>query len=207
VENAYFPRDVSGWNEVAHLQSGLRLVDCGAFDGDTLRDAARRDREGEIKLQAIAAFEPDAGNFASLAQSAREVSCETLLWPCGVWRRSETLRFRADGTAASALSQDDHFGDGETVVSCVALDDALRGWKPTLLKMDIEGAEPDALDGARELIAQARPALAICAYHRAAHLWTLAQQIRQWDFGYDFFLRSHGYNGFDTVLYGVPQQQ
>ena len=196
LENQYFARDVPGWNAV--LARALRFVDCGAFDGDTLRDLAAR----ELQIEAVAAFEPDARNFTKLVQSARAALPETpvLSWPCGVWNRSETLRFAADGASS-------HLGEaGETAVPCVALDDVLHGFQPNFIKMDIEGAEPQALEGARRLIETHRPALAICVYHRADHLWRIAQMLHSWNCGYRLFLRSYHFNGFETVLYAVPHQ-
>ena len=60
---------------------------------------------------------------------------------------------------------------------------------PTDLKRDIEGAEPEALDGARALILRARPRLAVCAYHRCDHLWSIAEWISALDAGYSLHLR------------------
>src|SRR5207237_7420939 len=111
-----------------------------------------------------------------------------------------TLRF-SEGTGASSALQE----SGETTVQCVALDEALHGFAPTVIKMDIEGAEPAALDGARGIIEAHRPAIAVCAYHTADHLWTIAQQVRSWNLGYDCFLRSHGNNTLETVVYAVPR--
>lgn len=94
---------------------------------------------------------------------------------------------------------------GSSSVPVVALDDALCGVAVSVLKLDIEGAEPDALEGARDLIARRRPCLAVCLYHHAAHVWELPQMIDSWGLGYQFALRAHAANGFDWVLYAVPQ--
>ena len=75
----------------------------------------------------------------------------------------------------------------------------------TDLKMDIEGAELDALHGAERTIRRTRPRLAICVYHRAEHLWEIPLFVRDLGLGYDFYLRSLGRYGFDVVMYAVPQ--
>lgn len=86
------------------------------------------------------------------------------------------------------------------------MDEALPGFAPSFIKMDIEGAEARALDGARRTIARHRPRLAISAYHQPGDLWNLLRQIRSWDLGYRFHLRGHSFNGFDTVLYALTDQ-
>jgi hypothetical protein len=88
----------------------------------------------------------------------------------------------------------------------VALDDVLAGWRPTLIKMDIEGSELAALYGARHLIAESRPSLAISVYHKPDHLWRIPLLLASWPElgGYRYYLRSHGFNGFDAVLYASP---
>ena len=90
------------------------------------------------------------------------------------------------------------------MIQCVSIDEALPSYRPTLIKMDIEGAEPDALQGAAKTIATTRPALAISIYHDPAHLWQLPLLIHSWQLDYRFHLRMHGESSFDTVLYALP---
>ena len=78
----------------------------------------------------------------------------------------EHCSFQAAEGEASSLSA----SGGETVTA-VALDDVLPNTLATDLKLDIEGAELDALRGARELISRSHPRLAVCVYHRPEHLW------------------------------------
>jgi hypothetical protein len=110
------------------------------------------------------------------------------------------VRFSSgQGTGSHASSA------GDTVIQCVALDEALPIFRPNLIKMDIEGAEYAALWGARQLIAEHRPGLAICLYHRPEHLWQIPLLVRQLTGGGgSYFLRPHGWNGFELVLYWMP---
>jgi hypothetical protein len=86
----------------------------------------------------------------------------------------------------------------------VSIDDALHGFSPNFIKMDIEGAELAALLGARRTIHDCRPGLAICLYHHPAHLWQIPNLIRSWNLDYRFYLRVHSNNGFELVMYAVP---
>jgi len=179
------------------------LVDCGAYRGDTLEAllAAR------VAIEASAHFEPDLDNFAALASVLRErlagTRTEAVAWPCAVDARAHAVRFDHDGAEAGRVS-----ATGSSTVPAVALDDVLIGWRPTFIKMDIEGSEVEGLLGARGVIAAASPNLALCVYHRPEHLWTIPLLLASWPemAGYRYYLRSHGFDGFDTVLYATPSE-
>lgn len=184
----YCPSDLPRW------PNPLRFIDAGAFNGDTLRQFKRCG----YAFEQIVTFEPDPKNFDQLSRCIEDLGGGICL-PCGLAKTTRQLRFAAEGTGASHLAD-----DGGHLVQCVALDEALPGFRPTLIKMDIEGAEPDALQGAAKTIAASRPALAISIYHHPAHLWEIAFLIDQMRLGYRFHLRMHGYNSFDLVLYALP---
>jgi len=192
-ENQYLPPDLSAW------KLPLRLVDCGAFDGDTLSAFIK----AGIKIEAVAVFEPDQINFSKLSQFVaahpKEIP-DAILYPCGVSLSTTQLAFIVGQGEASAISR--HGGD---FVQCVSLDDVIPTYAPNLIKMDIEGAEYDALLGARNIINKYLPGLAISIYHHPAHLWQVPLLIDDIAPGkYDFYLRSHAMSTFDTVLYAIP---
>jgi FkbM family methyltransferase len=177
----------------------MRFVDCGAFVGDTLSAVASIG----ARIEQVFAFEPDPENFAKLTAYTRDFARVTggqvSLWPCAVTDETGPRRFRSSVGEVSSLGT-----DGDDVVCGVALDDVLPTTAVTDLKMDIEGAELDALRGAERLIRRSCPRLAICVYHRAEHLWEIPLFVRALGLPYDFFLRSHGSGGFDVVMYAVP---
>ncbi len=96
--------------------------------------------------------------------------------------------------------------EGEVFAQCVSLDEAIQDFAPTLVKMDVEGAEYDALVGSEQLVRRSLPDLALSAYHHPAHLWELALLIDSWQLGYEFYLRCHAHNTFDLVLYASPRR-
>src|SRR3970040_942599 len=94
---------------------------------------------------------------------------------------------------------------GKMVIQCVSLDKAIPTFAPTLIKMDIEGAEYDALLGARRLIKEHTPSLALSLYHRPEHLWQLPILAHRLSNGmYHFYMRAHAQNDFELVLYAIP---
>ena len=191
-DSQYFPPDVPGWSRP------MRMIDCGAYDGDTLRQV----RALGLPMEAYAALEPDPVNFTKLAkETARSVTnppALVALWPCGAWSHACQLRFSSGQGSGSAVNP-----NGQTLIQCVALDEALLVFGPTLIKMDIEGAEYPALLGAAHTIRAHRPGLAICLYHEPAHLWQIPLLVAGWNLGYRYYLRCHCHNGFELVLYAV----
>lgn len=197
TEHQYFPSDVPGWL----ARRPLRVVDCGAYDGDTLKTMVRLG----LPVEAVALFEPDASNFARLTRTLQEqqrtINAQMMAWPCAVTDRAGVAAFEGNLDEASGLG-----GGGTTTVPTVALDDVLAGWQPTFIKMDVEGAEVEALLGAQSLITQNRVSLAVCVYHRPDHLWRIPLMLSKWAAldGYRYYLRAHAHNGFDTVMYACP---
>ncbi len=190
----YVSTDIPSW------KTPLRFVDCGAFDGDTIRKFI----ELGIHIQAVAAFEPDENNFRALSFFVRErlkALNDITLWPCAVYSATNRKPFFS-GVGESAKLSD----AGSATVQCVSLDDVIPYFRPNLIKMDIEGAEYDALLGAKQTIVENIPGLAICVYHQPDDLWRIPLLVQRWGCEYEFYLRQHAYNGFDLVMYGVKGQ-
>ena len=196
LTHCYFPNDIPPWIQP------IRLIDCGAYDGNTVDDFIKNG----YSLSAVIVFEPDLINYPKIVkyfQKQLQIISEVSLWPCGVYSRSAQLSFAEGRGAASGISK-----NGNTIIQCVALDDALPNFRPTLIKMDIEGAELDALQGTERIITKYHPGLAVSVYHTPTHLWEIPLWISQFakkhGIHYTFHLRAHAYNSFDTVFYAIP---
>lgn len=197
TEHQYFPLDLPMWPQP------IRFVDCGAYDGDTLHSLL----QSKQQFEAIAAFEPDQDNFRKLSAYASKSRLPNIsLFPCGVYSSTTQLTFNTGKGEGSSVSQ-----TGKTTVQCVALDECIPTFRPTLIKMDIEGAEMDALAGACQLIKEYHPALAISAYHTPAHLWEIPLWINQLatenNLHYTYHYRAHAHNCFETIFYAIPQKE
>lgn len=186
----YFPSDIPRW------PTALRMIDCGAFDGDSVAEAIRHG----YTIEASLSFEPDPRNFAALARRLKAIP-GAMAWPCGVSDRTDTLRFDAQGDTGSALNS-----SGALHVQCVALDDVAPHFAPNLIKLDIEGAEEAALRGAAGLLARFRPGLAVSVYHLPTDIWRIPTFLAKiYGTGADFLLRRHSRTIADTVLYVLPR--
>lgn len=188
----YLPTDI------AAIDHPLRVVDGGAYDGDTIRGLLKHG----FALEAIAAFEPDADNFSKLAGWVRtQPGLNATLWPCGLYSHATQLHFSAGQGEASAITS-----EGGTVIQCVSVDEAIHGFRPTLLKLDVEGAEPEALMGARNTILAHKPFITAGLYHHPSHLWQVPLLLKSLHPGYRLHLRLHAQNGFDLWLHAVPTE-
>lgn len=178
------------------------FIDCGAFDGDTLRDFLA---ENGGSFGHYWAFEPDEHNYLQLKNYVSEfeslISSKIDIRQFAVGNSNAIIRFSADGSLQSSVSE-----DGTVAVRCIRLDDLLDT-PPTFIKMDVEGAEPDVINGAAELILKYSPILAVSVYHQCDHLWKLPLLISTLSDQYNFFLRPHHRDSWDLVCYAIPHNR
>ena len=178
------------------------FIDAGAFDGDTIRGVL----EHSDAFGRIIALEPDPSNLerlggyvAGLPEDVRE---RIDLEPYAVAAQRGTARFAGSGLASAALSD-----EGDVEVQTAPLDEVVADRHPTYVKLDVEGAEPDALRGAARIIQGERPVLAVCVYHAQRHLWSLPLQVEATADDYRLHLRRYEADFFQDVLYAVPAER
>jgi len=176
------------------------LVDCGAFDGDTIQSfrAATGDR-----FDAIVGLEPDPRNFASLQQRFGN-DPRIRLHAVAASSGPSEISFAAGLGPLSFCSPADREQPQESIRVAAADLDTLLDIRPTVIKIDVEGGEPEVLEGARRTIQECRPTLTVAAYHRPLHLAQLARWIASVAPGYRFYWRHHGGFFLETVLYAIP---
>jgi FkbM family methyltransferase len=194
-QEQYFPDDLF------LLSDQESFVDCGAYDGDSI--ARFIQRKGD-SFRCITAFEPDPLSFQRLSTYVSGLSAQSRskvkLLPMAVGEHAGKVRFAVSGKPSSAIS-----ADGDYEVDLMPLDAVDFDAPPSYMKMDIEGAEPEAVNGAYSLIQRCQPVLAVCTYHRSAHLWQIPLLIRSICPDYRLYLRPHGHDGWDLVTYAVPR--
>ena len=192
----YFPEDI-----FTPLSSEV-FVDCGAYDGDSIREFIKRQNSSFSRIIAI---EPDPVNCQSLnnqnAKLDKDVRNKILLMQYAVGSQKGIVEFNATGTAGSSV------GQGSYSVDCSTLDEMLFNYAPTFIKMDIEGAEIDAIQGAKNLIGKISPIMAICMYHKQEHLWKIPLLLRSLSDQYQFFFRRYSDECWELVCYAVPKNR
>ncbi|WP_332118993.1 FkbM family methyltransferase [Azorhizobium caulinodans] len=175
-------------------------VDCGTHNGDTIKLFLEAADHGYRKAFA---FEPDPTMQASLQSLAATQDGRVEVIATGVGNCDGTISFAVDGVF-SAIVQDG-FAQSENTISIpvAKLDSLLLDADVSIIKMDIEGGEYDALKGAAQLIRRRRPKLAICLYHRVDDLVRIAQLVKQLVPDYKLRIEHQSKSCTDTVLFAT----
>ena len=182
----YFSKDI------VRLNKNATYVDGGAFDGDSIRQFIIK---AKGKYKKIIAFEPDPKTFQKLSKKIQKTN-NSQIFNLGLSNKQKLLRFNSDQSRAAMISK-----NGNIKIKTDSIDNILDGQQASIIKLNIEGSEPFALDGAKMTIKKYNPILSIAAYHNPSHLWDLAFQMKKINPKYKIFLRQHDYGCVETVLY------
>lgn len=196
LKNEYFEPDL------LKKKTGLCLVDCGGFDGeDTKRffDSFTDDLFSFV-------IEPDKNNLELIRKNLKDRDGQIKIIDKAIWNEDTILSFSSGGREGSGISD-----SGEEKVESICLDSLYSQYKEyfdnktVIVKMDIEGTELKALQGAKKLIAEMSPILVICVYHKPEDIIELPQFVLNLDINYSIYLRRY-FPGFrDTVMYAIPR--
>lgn len=150
----------------------------------------------------VIAFEPSLRQRILMRRNLSLSKLQELctIVPCGLWNANTSLAFRTHG-AISSLEQVSELSGRflfAEKVKVVRLDDWVSQNQPPrldLIKMDIEGAELEALEGMKNVLARHRPSLLIQAYHIRDGARTLERCEK--------YLQLHGYQCWEANLSGM----
>lgn len=195
------PQEMYFQKDLFSILPGDVLVDCGSFDGDTIREL----RNQEIDYRQLFAIEPDPINYQNLTSfiSTLPENLRDKISTCNnaVGASREHVHFEATGTAGTTMDT------GSYEVESIPLDELLANAQPTYIKMDIEGAEYQALLGGRKTIEKYRPILAICLYHHQEDLWRIPLLIQTMSDKYHLYLRRYSDECWEQVCYAIPKER
>lgn len=183
-----------------HLPNEV-FIDCGGFIGDTLEQYLKLKPARDFLKYII--FEPDKENYSQLQKFigtlAPDVAARVQAHQLGVSREKTSFQLAGGQGSNSYIDK-----EGNQEICCVAMDEFLSGgWKPTFIKMDLQGHETFALLGARQIIAAHAPVLAISVYHFVQDLWELPLLMQHLNPDYKFFLRAYRPEE-EYICYAVP---
>ena len=170
-------------------------VDAGTFDGQSVIDFCQW-TNGNYKK--VYAFEPMSDMCSVIQQKVEEDTLSNIeVLNYATWDKQEKIYFSEDA-AASCADQ-----NGKIAVQGVDIDSVVKDDKITFIKMDIEGSELKALEGAKNTIIKNRPRLAICIYHKPMDVIELTSYILELVPEYKFYIRHYSSHMWETVLYAV----
>ena len=172
------------------------MIDGGAYIGDTIKSLDCHN----VFVREVHAFEPDPENFQTLVLYGNKTKLKVVSNNLGLWSSAQELNFSASDTISYGRRIDE---EGSIAIHTTSIDGYVNdnGIAPTVIKLDIEGAEMHALVGAKSVISTRKPKLAISLYHSQADLWRIPAFIRSLNPDYIFYLGHHRSNWMETVLY------
>ena len=195
-----FSEEYFGENLIPAVENEV-YIDVGVWDGHSI---SRFLNFCGYKYKKIYGLEPDPANWEKSEKWIKQnnVSNVTLVQK-GAWSCNTSLAFDEDklyGGEGSRISQ-----NGDLQVEVTTIDELVGHEIITLIKMDIEGAELEALKGAENTIKKNKPRLMICVYHKAEDILTIPLYLKSLVPEYRFFIRHHGlgYPYVGTVLYAA----
>lgn len=187
-------RREDAWRELIAPSGEEHFLDLGAYNGDTVR--AFLELTGG-RYASLHAMEPDGKNYEKLCrllEGMPNVVAWNLAAGAGPGQAMVRKGRRGRGSGIAA--------NGTVPIGIDSVDRLLDGRPVTVAKLDVEGAEADALRGMTETIRRWRPRLIVSGYHRVEDLFALPLLVREIEPSYRVFLRKHPYvPGWESVFY------
>lgn len=170
------------------------LIDGGGFNGDTLEEFLSINKP----FKSYYLFEPDK----DLLGQAKNITSDKRVHfvDKGLFSKKCTLSFNKTMEGDGYITE-----DGTDRIEAISIDQYIKE-KVSFIKMDIEGAELEALKGAENTIKQYLPTLAICIYHKPTDYLDIFNYIKSLNSDYKFYIRHHKDYYADTVLYAVARK-
>ena len=186
-EEQYFDK------EILPPIKNIAFLDGGGYVGDTASEVIKNYPD----FKKIWLIEPIAENIRIAKRELGEYKNIEFL-TCGIADKKETLYFNEEKSFSTI------YGKGTQSVEVDTIDNIVKE-SVDFIKLDIEGAEQSAIDGARKTIKKYKPILAICIYHKAEDWYKIPQKVLEIEPEYDLYLRHYMEGIFETVLYFVPK--
>lgn len=182
------------------FRHGTAFVDCGCLDCHTsylFVDWCK----GEYSK--IFAFEPDPISYSKCGENLTQRKIRDFhLIQAGVSDHDGKASFRFGlYNSSHILKSEECTGEKTVTVPITTIDDTVGDERIGFIKMDIEGAEFDALHGTKRVITRDKPLMAISVYHQIGDMIAIMDYLHQLVPEYRFWLRHYNIGTDDTVLY------
>lgn len=179
------------YRSILNLGDNETYVDLGAYRGDTVSEFLSQVK-GFNKIYAV---EPDVKNFSKLYDAYGEVA--TCINAAASDRVGEILFSTERGRSS-------HISSGGKIIPTVTVDSILENNPATFIKLDVEGAEISAINGAKATIEGCKPKLCVAAYHRFDDIIKIPMHILSMRPDYKMYIRHFPYiPSWDTNYYFV----
>ena len=174
------------------------FLDCGAYSGESAEAFFEWTKGHFGKLYAFEPLSEMAERIRRRYAGDRRVK----VVQAAVWKEKAELSFmvQQELSGSGVAGELSRTYESSITVPAVALDDVVTG-RVSFIKMDIEGSELSALKGARRIITEQRPRLAISIYHKPMDFLLIPEYILSLVPEYKMAIRHYGADALETVLY------
>lgn len=190
------------YKDIVKIEKGDVCLDIGACLGDT---AIYMNKNGASQVYS---FEIDRNNIACMEKTFSKLGIDSIkIIQNAISNNSNAFYYTpapnniGAGKIAEAKKNDDSYQ-----VKCTTVDQICKDMhiQPNFIKMDIEGAELDAIEGARDTLIKYQPKLAICIYHKWSHRWEIPLLLHEILPHYKFYLKK-SHPTAETILFGTSR--
>lgn len=188
--------------KVIKVEEGDVVLDCGGCWGDTALFFSN-EIGADGKVYSFEFIPSNINIFRKNLQLNPHLSKSIKIIEKPVWYKSGEKLFYKDFGPASIVSNkkiENNLGETVTITidDFVATEQLLR---VDFIKMDIEGAELNAVKGAKETIIKYRPKLAIAVYHKLSDFYSIAEFLKSLNVGYKFYFQHTTIHAGESVLF------
>lgn len=193
-------------HEVAEHFKGkeIDIVDGGAYEGEFLHLI----EEAGVKVRNWYCFELDPNNYKRMEKYMATTKLpEGMKYtgvPMGLWSSKTEVPMSGNETVAS-VAHGGTQGEYTQMAKVTDIDTYFKDKHVDMIKMDIEGAEMEAVKGGINVIKRDRPVLAISIYHRIKDYYEIAEYLMSELSDYTYFVRQQSMMCSETVLFAVPR--
>lgn len=166
------------------------IIDGGAYTGDTAILFNQL-----FPKSIIYAFEPQTVNNQAITERIKQLphSSQFILSRNGLGNKCETLSLQTNGSidAGASFVASTEIDASSQVVDVVTIDSIRKNQqkKIGLIKLDIEGFEKKALEGAKESIKQDKPVIIAALYHNPVDFFEIKNFLKELNTDYKFMVR------------------
>jgi FkbM family methyltransferase len=178
----------------------ITFLDVGSYKGDTIAFLSLLLPSVKKRVVALEPVIEHLKDINKIVEYFKEINnLETLIIPSAAWSENTFLSFKVAGMS-SHISQ-----SGDIIVPAVRMDDIIHLSSVDYIKIDVEGADFQALKGMTQIIKENKPFLAVSIYHKPEHLWQIPLYIKEnFPFYKKFILEVYGYLYSEIILYCLP---
>lgn len=164
------------------VRNGDVVIDAGAFAGFFTQQALTRRAKKIIAIEPVSILAE--ANRKTFAEQINDGQVEVHQVGLGSESQQGFIHEDMERPFASQLSSEG------TAVQIVSVDDLIGDTRIDFIKMDIEGAEIDAVKGAQDTIKRCKPKIAIAVYHELENARRIKEMLKE--FRPDYHIQQRG---------------